>query len=130
MKKFVHKDWADICIATLLSIVFSVLFVIIFACLLKWFEWSDNCIAPVNIGIRMLAILLGCVFGIRSGSKGIIKGVFVGTFFTLITYCVYSLILSDWSVNPMTVYDFIFNIIGGLVSGVVAVNMRKSTSQN
>lgn len=122
-----HKtDFFEILKGILFSVIFSILFVMVFALILKFCSVGEAVILPVNIAIKIVSILLGCMISFKSGQKGMLKGAVVGVFFVLITYIIFSIINKSFTDNPMTWYDFLFCIIAGVLSGIVGVNIRKS----
>ena len=72
-KKLTKYDLADIALSTLLSVIFSVLAVMVFAVIVGFAEIPDEVIEPVNIAIKILAIALASVIGMRRKSNGLIK---------------------------------------------------------
>lgn len=124
-KKLTKYDLADIALSTLLSVIFSVLAVMVFAVIVGFAEIPDEVIEPVNIAIKILAIALASVIGMRRKSNGLIKGLLTGLLYALATYLVFSLTSGSFTDNAMTVYDALTCAASGVLSGILAVNIGK-----
>ena len=87
---------------------------------------SDGVITGVNIGVRILSILLGMLIGVRAGRYFIAKGVAVGGIFALITYILSVILAGGFDNSAMTLYDALACIRAGIISGgICAVLPRK-----
>lgn len=124
-KKLTKYDFADIALSTLLSVIFSVLAVMVFAVIVGFAEIPDEVIEPVNIAIKILAIALASVIGMRRKSNGLIKGLLTGLLYAGATYLVFSLTSGSFTDNAMTVYDALTCAASGVLSGILAVNIGK-----
>ncbi len=126
MKKFQAKDWLDILLSSLYAVLISIIAVMIFAAILNWVNVSDQAIKIVNISIKIVAIAVGCVLGIKCNRGGIVKGVCVGVIFGMLSWLVFSLIVSEWSWGMSELVDLVCSIGAGAISGIVVVNVKKS----
>ena len=124
-KKLTKYDFADIALSTLLSVIFSVLAVMVFAVIVGFAEISDEVTEPVNIAIKILAIALASVIGMRRKSNGLIKGLLTGLLYAGATYLVFALTSGNFTDNAMTVYDALTCAASGVLSGILAVNIGK-----
>ncbi len=124
-KKLTKYDLADIALSTLLSVIFSVLAVMVFAVIVGFAEIPDEVIEPVNIAIKILAIALASVIGMRRKSNGLIKGLLTGLLYAGATYLVFALTSGSFTDNAMTVYDALTCAASGVLSGILAVNIGK-----
>lgn len=124
-KKLTKYDFADIALSTLLSVIFSVLAVMVFAVIVGFAEIPDEVIEPVNIAIKILAIALASVIGMRRKSNGLIKGLLTGLLYAGATYLVFALTSESFTDNAMTVYDALTCAASGVLSGILAVNIGK-----
>ena len=124
-KKLTKYDFADIALSTLLSVIFSVLAVMVFAVIVGFAEIPDEVIEPVNIAIKILAIALASVIGMRRKSNGLIKGLLTGLLYAGATCLVFALTSGSFTDNAMTVYDALTCAASGVVSGILAVNIGK-----
>lgn len=126
MKKLAigKQDILDVILGIIYSVLLAVGMILIFAVIVKFTKIPDSAIEPINIAIKTVAILFGAVFGIRSASKGAIKGLIIGLSFMGITYLLFSLIGGSFKTNPLTIYDALLMTIEGLISGIIAVNLK------
>ena len=70
---------------SLLSIIVSVIFLIVFAMLLTYTSLSENTITPIVLAIVGLSILLGSYLSTKKiNKKGILNGAMVGIIYMLI----------------------------------------------
>ena len=111
---------------SLLSIIVSVIFLIIFAMLLTYTSLSENTITPVVLAIVGLSILLGSYLRKKKiNKKGILNGAMVGVIYMLILYIISSVIFMDFSINASSIIMIICGIIAGIIGGIVGVNTNK-----
>ena len=111
---------------SLLSIIVSVIFLIIFAMLLTYTSLSENTITPVVLAIVGLSILLGSYLSTKKiNKKGILNGGIVGIIYMLILYIISSVIFMDFSINASSIIMIICGIIAGIIGGIVGVNTNK-----
>lgn len=111
---------------SLLSIIVSVIFLIVFAMLLTYTSLSENTITPIVLGIVGLSILLGSYLSTKKiNKKGILNGAMVGVIYMLILYIISSVIFMDFSINASSIIMIVCGIIAGIIGGIVGVNTNK-----
>lgn len=111
---------------SLLSIIVSVIFLIVFAMLLTYTSLSENTITPVVLAIVGLSILLGSYLSTKKiNKKGILNGAMVGVIYMLILYIISSVIFMDFSINASSIIMIICGIIAGIIGGIIGVNTNK-----
>ena len=111
---------------SLLSIIVSAIFLIVFAMLLTYTSLSENTITPVVLAIVGLSILLGSYLSTKKiNKKGILNGAMVGNIYMLILYIISSVIFMDFSINASSIIMIICGIIAGIIGGIVGVNTNK-----
>lgn len=118
------RDILDIILGTLYSVLLAVGLILLFAVIFKFTNMSEGAIEPVKIAIKTIAILAGCLLGIRKSSKGAIKGLIIGALFMGITYLIFSLIAGNFTDNNLTIFDAILMLAEGLISGILTVNIK------
>ena len=114
----VVKGVANVIIITLVS-------VLIFAGVVKLAILNSSVIKAVNQFIKIVSIFLGCSFTIKE-TKGLLKGLFVGGFSTVITYLLFSLIGGGVSFGLGFMLDIFLGVIVGATSGIICVNFKKN----
>ena len=111
---------------SLLSIIVSVIFLIVFAMLLTYTSLSENTITPIVLAIVGLSILLGSYLSTKKiNKKGILNGAMVGIIYMLILYIISSVIFMDFSINASSIIMIVCGIIAGIIGGIVGVNTNK-----
>lgn len=108
----------------LTAVIITLVGVLIFAGITKFTLFNNGVIKAVNQFIKILAIFLGCSFNIR-GNNGLIRGGFLALLSTVITYSLFSLFCGTSAFNQNFLFDLIFTIIIGAISGVITVNVKK-----
>ena len=109
--------------AVVLAVLFCLVAVLIFSLVLKFASLSDSVIKPVNQFNKVFAILFGCFFALR-GEKGWLKGIAVGLLTVMLTYLVFAMVGGDFSMSWLIVAELAFGAVAGLLSGIIAVNVR------
>ena len=108
----------------LTALVISVLFSIFFAVVLRVASVPAKWIYPINQTVKVLAAFLGALFFIR-GEKGWIKGLLVGVLFFALSYVTFSAVGGTFSLSAMALAELIFTTLGGVIGGVLGVNLRR-----
>ena len=109
----------------IISVIFSLLCVLIFALLIKVFCFSSKVIKPVNQAIKILAVIIGTLFSV-SPPKGFIKGGIVGVGGTFIQYLIYGIIAKNLTFGLSQVLDLIFGLVIGIIVGVICSNLKRN----
>ena len=126
MKKsgILKGDFFDVVKAILLSVLLSLVLVLLFAFIVKFTGINSNWVMPVNQVIKIISIFIGCLLGIKYPVKGVFKGILIGLFFLIITFLLFSAFNGGFEENSLTVYDFFFFFIAGIISGIFTVNIK------
>lgn len=111
--------------ATLTAILFSLVYVLIFTLIIQLARLSADVIKPVNQVFKVIAIILGGLLFIR-GEKGYIKGALTGLFTVILTYLLFSIIGGSFKVSWIFAIEILIGIAAGAVTGIIAVNVKKS----
>ena len=108
-----------------ISIVFTLISLFIFSCLLVYTNISESLMSPVVIVITGISILLGSSIGNRKVTKnGILNGALVGGLYMLIIY-VFSSICNEinFALSLQSAIMIATGVIGGIIGGIIGVNM-------
>ena len=108
----------------LTSLAISVLFAIFFAVVLRVSPVPDKAVYPVNQTVKVLAAFLGALLFVR-GEKGWKKGLWIGTLFFALSYVTFSTVGGTFSLSPLMLAELVFTLLGGVLGGVVGVNLRR-----
>ena len=123
--KMTKRDFLEMFLGILFSVIISLLAVIVFAIIVKYVNLSTKAVEIVNIFLKIFSIFFGTLIAIKSGKKGLFKGCVIGLFFSLASYLIFSLINGSFVLNPLTAFDILACLAAGLLSGVFTVNVRK-----
>ena len=108
----------------LTALIISLLFSIFFAVVLRVAPVPDKAVYPVNQTVKVLAAFLGALFFVR-GEKGWRKGLLVGVLFFALSYVTFSTVGGTFSLSPLAIAELVFTTLGGVIGGVVGVNLRR-----
>lgn len=108
-----------------IAVLFALVATVLFSFILRLTPVPDSVIMPVDQCIKALAVLFGCLFSLR-GEKGWLKGIAVGMLTVALTGFAFSAIARDFSFSLLLLAEFAFGAVAGLLSGIVAVNLRSA----
>ena len=97
----------------------------IFTIIIQLFTLPIEAVKPVNQVFKIISIALGGIIFIR-GERGLIKGVIYGIIAVVITFLLYGLISFSLQISWMFLLEILIGAIAGGISGVIAVNIKKS----
>lgn len=108
----------------LFSLIISVVLILILAVVAKYTDISDKTISAINQVIKVVALLLGILIGVKNQKGGFIIGAIVGLLYTLISFAIFSAISGNLTFDKITVFDFLICIAVGAISGILTVNLK------
>ena len=108
----------------LISLVCSIVFVLIFAFVLRQFYLSNKVIKPVIIIIKVVVILIGCILSIKP-PKGFLKGGIIGLFATILEHVLFLIISTNISFGLSFIIDIVLGVVMGVISGIISSNLKK-----
>ncbi len=120
-----RKNIFQIVKATAASIIFSLLFVLVFTLLVRLFSIPSSAVKPVNQVFKIISIAVGGLIFIR-GDKGLIKGAVFGVFAVTLTFLLFGLISGSLSFSWKFAVEILIGAVAGAVTGIIAVNIKKS----
>ncbi len=108
------------------SLCVSLVCILFFAFLLRFTNISESLITPVNQVIKGVSIFIGVFVGMRKvKEKGILNGLLIGFFFTILAFLVFSLLDGQFDFDKTLLNDIIFGSIIGGICGIICVNLKK-----
>ena len=110
--------------AVLAAAIFSMVGVLVFSLIIGLCSLNSSVITPVNQVLKIIAIALGGIMFIR-GERGLLKGAIYGVAAVLVTYLLFSIIASSFSVTWLFVLEIALGAFVGAISGVIGVNIRR-----
>ena len=127
MEKGVARWILDIVKTVVIAVLISMVSVLVFALIVKSTDIGEDAIGYVNLGIKILSVVVGCLIGFKRGSgSGWLKGLLSGLLYVLISFFVFSLISGAFSLSDLSWVDVVTGAAVGLISGVLTVNLKKS----
>ena len=109
-----------------IALAVSLVAILLFAFLLRWTNISDAIISPVNQVIKGVSIFLGVLFGLRKVKQnGIVNGLLIGFFYTIVAFLVFSLLDGAFSFDRALLNDLLFSLVTGAICGIICVNLKK-----
>ena len=126
MEKGVVRYILDIVKTVVIAVLISMVLVLVFALIVKATDLSDDAIGYVNVGIKIVSVLLGTILGFKSGgSGGWLKGLISGLLYVLTSFLVFASISGNFSLGDLSWVDVLTGAVVGLICGVIAVNVKK-----
>ncbi len=111
---------------TLLAIASTLIMILLFALMIRYFNISDNAIFPVNQVIKVISLFFGIMVALKKCNKnGFLKGILLGILYYILSTIVFSILQSSFSFKFNNLFDLILTtLIGGIV-GIIVVNIKK-----
>ena len=114
----------EILVSVFVSVVLSLLLIVIAAFVIKFFNIDSDAIIIINQIIKCLAITVSSLICLKLPNNGWIRGFIVGTLYTVVAFVVFSLLNGSFVLGLSLLNDLVFGGITGMISGIVAVNIR------
>ena len=119
--KGMHGGWSSVQIAA----------VLIFAYLLKSMSLSDGVIAPVNEGIKMIAVTACSLFGNKkAGGPAWLIGALSGVVYMALGFFVFSLLDGGMGMWQILLSDLLTGLLVGLIGGITFQTLLSKPKQH
>lgn len=119
----------DILKGALISVIISLICILIFAFFIKIIGISDSLILPINQVIKFVSIFFGVKVSLKKNKeKGFLKGLIIGFVYTLLAFAIFSILSKNFCFDKSLFNDVLFGTIGGILCGILLVNLRKKTA--
>ena len=126
MEKGAVRFVLDIIKTVIIAILVSMVLVLVFSLIVKSTDIGEDTIGYVNLGIKIVSILIGTLLGFKRGaSAGWLKGLLSGVLYVVTSFLVFAVIKGNFSTEGLGWLDFLTGGVVGLLSGVIAVNAKK-----
>lgn len=112
-------------IAIFVALIISLILVVIAAFAIKLFNISDSAIVIINQVIKGLSILIAGVICLKLPHSGWLRGFILGLLYILLAFVVFSLLSGEFVFDLTLLNDAVLGGVSGLISGIIAVNIRK-----
>ena len=111
--------------ASLIGVVASILLVLIFAFVLKFVNLNSGTISLIDQIIKIISIIISIiVLNKMSAESLLIKGLFTGALYSILTFIVFSILNGGFSFSVGLLSDVAFSALVGGVSAIL-INMIK-----
>lgn len=121
-----NKTLKNILKGTIISLITTLVFFLVFALLLTYTNISEETIFPVIVLITGISILLGSSLGnIKIKKNGIFNGGVIGLIYMLFLYLASSCFMGDFSLNINSIILIIAATLAGMLGGIIGVNIGK-----
>ena len=108
---------------SLISMIFTVAVILLFALIIKETGVADEVIRPINQVIKILGIMAASFFAIKGiEEKHWLCGAGAGLLYVLISYFVFSLIDGVMGNVELLFYDLLMGVLIGLVFAILIAN--------
>lgn len=126
MEENSSKNIINIGKGVLISLIFTIIFLIIFSTLLTYTNISEKLITPVIIVITAISIFIGSTIGnLKMNKNGLINGGAIGGIYLISIYVISSIMSQNFTLNMQSLIMIIIGIICGMFGGIIGVNSRK-----
>lgn len=116
----------DILKGALISVSATLIMILLFAVLIRFFNISDGWIFPINQVIKIVSIILGLIAMLKSTKeKGFVKGLLLGALYFVLSFFIFSILQGNFSISIKNLYDFLLTALMGGLIGIILVNIFK-----
>ena len=124
MKKIEKAHILDVLKSGGIATIASIFLITLFAIIIKTTGLSDAVITPVNIIIKIVSVVIGCMLGYKTFNMGAVKGLMTGALYLALSHlCFYA--LSGFKLINISLIETFSLLLVGAVSGIIAVNWKK-----
>lgn len=108
---------------SLISMIFTVAVILLFALIIKETGMADSVIAPVNQVIKILGIMAASYFAVKDmHEKQWLCGAIAGMMYILISYLIFSLIEGMFGNIALLFSDMLMGLLIGMVFAIIIAN--------
>lgn len=111
--------------AVIVAVIISLVAILLVAFMIKLFNISTNAIPIINQVIKGLSVLIACLICLKTPSNGWIKGIVVGLLYIMLAFVIFSLLDGQFKFGLNILNDVAIGGISGMISGIIAVSIRK-----
>ena len=125
MEENASKNYLYILKGTIISIIFTLIFLFIFSIVLTYTNMSEKFINPTIIVITAISILIGSSIGnLKVKRNGLLNGAIIGAMYLIFIYFVSSILSGNFSVTLESIIMIIAGMIFGMIGGIIGVNKK------
>jgi len=111
---------------TIVSVLSTLIMILIFALIIRFFNIKDSWIFPINQIIKVISLFIGTFIALKGiKSQGFIKGLVVGLFYFLFSYIVFSILQNNFTITISNIYDLLLTALMGAIIGSIVVHIGR-----
>ena len=118
------RRWGIIVKNVIFTYVITLILFLIYSFVLEFTSVPESSIPTVTFVVSIISVFIGSSMTvIKIKENGLINGGLVGMIYILLVYLIISISTSNFSVTGYAFSMIIFNIIIGMIGGIIGVNM-------
>jgi putative membrane protein (TIGR04086 family) len=108
---------------TLISMIFTIAVILLFALIIKETGLKDNTIGPINQAIKIAGIIAASYFAVKGmADKQWLCGGITGIMYMLLSYLIFSLIQGMFGNIALLFSDLLMGMLIGMVFAIITAN--------
>jgi len=110
----------------IIAVAITLVFILIFALIIKFFTISNSVIFPINQVIKVVSLFIAMLI-VTKGQKerGLVKGMLLGLVYFLVSFIIFSILQQSFSIEMNNVYDMLLTSLMGGIVGLISVHISK-----
>ena len=109
---------------TIVAVASTLIMILIFALLIRFFNIKDTFIFPVNQIIKVTSLFIGSFVSLKGvKSKGFLQGLLIGLIYFVLSFIVFSILQNKFSLTMSNVYDLILTTLMGGIVGIIVIHL-------
>lgn len=110
----------------LVAVSTTLILILLFALIVRFFNVSDKWIFPINQVIKVISLILGVIVILKSSrEKGFVRGLILGLAYFILSFVIFSILQSSFKIGIKNIYDLILTTLMGGLIGIIVVNIKK-----
>ena len=111
--------------ANIIALIVALVAILLSALIVKLFSVSDGAIPIINQVIKSVSIFIGCLVSLKKPNNGWLRGLICGFIFVWLSFLVFSALEAKFVFGLSLLNDCVLGAVAGMISGIIAVNIRK-----
>ena len=111
--------------AVIVALILSLVLILLASFIVKLANIDTKYLSIINQIIKGVSVLVACLICLKTPSGGWARGIIVGIIYIALAFVVFSLLNGKFVFDLSIVNDLAIGSITGLLSGIIAVNIRK-----